>query len=1225
MLTLRNIRTFLATIITLAALSGSALAQSNGSVVGTVKDSSGGVIPGATATIMDPAEGVTHATKTGSDGGFIFLEIPPGTYTLSVESSGFKTLDKTNVVVPVSTKINVGDVVLSVGSVSESVTVQAEAGQLQLQSESGERSSVVTNRQLRDIALNGRNVVDLMKTVPGVIAGGTITTSTVTNVVGNFNVNGTRALQHEYTVDGVTNLNLGNNTGGLVSVNPDALQEVKVLTSNYQAEYGRAGGGVIALTTRSGTDDYHGGARYFRRHDSMNANTYFNNNRGGTAAGFPRPLYRFNYYGWDFGGPVFIPHLVHGKHKLFFFVSQEYYSQLVPQLSAVNIRVPTLLERQGDFSQSLDGAGKPIIITDPTIGKPFPGNVIPAGSIYGPGQSIINFLPQPNTTAGGNLYNYSSQVPSSYPRRETILRGDWQINDSTRLSLSWINNQDDQQFAYGTTTASWNWPLTTTDRKNGPGNVSTLSLTKNFGPSLVNEFTFGSGRGGVTIAPSTNRATRASAGINTPLLFPGANTSGLIPSLTFNGIPSIAATGVVNTSVFGTFNQTFEIWQVMDSLTKVRGKHVFKVGFYYQSAANASNSQSHVESDLDFSANSSNPLNTGNPFANALLGYYNSYTQQSAKPNQDYLYHDISWYAQDTWKILPNLTLDLGMRFSYYQPTYNDNAPSAFFDPAFFSSGQTPALYRPACVGAATCSPGQATYRAQDPTMPGPPTLANTQPGFDVGRLVPGTGSLTNGLVQTTTNKSYPVSGVSTPVLLYQPRLGFAWDMTGRHNSVVRGGFGITADRPESLTFGATNPPFVLQPTLNFGRLQDIAPGGGTLSPLTVSGFNRNSKFPEIYSYSLGVQQNVGAGTVFDLAYVGSLSRHNPRRFNLNSPAYGTTFTAGAQDPTKYPNGVIPATEPGLPSEYSAAGDSFSGANTLPTDFLRPYQGYGDITIFKFDGTSSYNSLQAGLTRRFLKSLTFTAAYTFSKTETTASDDGTYTNILSPRFDHALAAFDRTHYFVANFVWDLPRASRLAGNNRVVRTVFDNWILSGITWYASGSPTELALSIAGVDAGARLLGTPTNGNLAGQQPRFFDPNLPQSPGGTVNSSSFAIPGIGQIGPYSRNYLRNPGIKNQDLSIFKDIRFNESGSCYLQLRLEAFNVFNHPQFSGYNLATNITNGKGQTGAAIFSSFSGLTITNNLRPVGSTKVLGTYFGEYNAARDPRILQIAGKFYF
>jgi hypothetical protein len=676
-------------------LTGAAFAQSSGSIVGTVQDSNGGVIQNGTVTVSNPLGGVSQATRTNAGGDFIFPQLPPGTYTITAEMPGFKKSEKKDVVLPTASKVNVGNLVLEVGSLAETITVNAEAGQLQIQSESGERSNLVTNRQLRDIGLNGRNVVDLMRTIPGVIAGGVTANaaSTVTNITGGFNINGTRSAQHEYTVDGVTNLNLGNNTGALVSINPDALEEVKVLTSNYQAEYGRAGGGFIALTTRSGTNEFHGGARYFRRHDSLNANPYLNNARGGSDKGFPRPLYRYNYYGWDFGGPVIIPHVLNGRNKLFFFISQEYYRQLVPQAASVNILVPTAAERGGDFSRSIDGSGRAITITDPNTGAPFPGNVVPANRIYAPGKSILNFLPAPNTTAGGNVYNYTSQVPSSYPRSENIMRGDYQINSNERLSVRWVYNRDDQQFAYGTTTASWNWPLTITDRKNGPGSIPTISLTSNFGPTWINEFIFGAGRGGVTIAPKDDRATRAASGINTPLLYPDANESGLIPSLVFGGIASIPTP--VTTSVFGTFDQRFSIWHAMDNMTKVTGKHAFKFGFYYQSASNASNSQTHVESDIDFTANGSNPLNTGNPFSNALLGVYNSYTQASTKPHQDYLYHDISWYAQDTWKIHRRLTLELGVRFSWFQPVYNRAGDGSFFNPSLFDAAKAPRIYRP--------------------------------------------------------------------------------------------------------------------------------------------------------------------------------------------------------------------------------------------------------------------------------------------------------------------------------------------------------------------------------------------------------------------------------------------------------------------------------------------------------------------------------------------------
>ena len=387
---------------------------------------------------------------------------------------------------------------------------------------------------------------------------------------------------------------------------------------------------------------------------------------------------------------------------------------------------------------------------------------------------------------------------------------------------------------------------------------------------------------------------------------------------------------------------------------------------------------------------------------------------------------------------------------------------------------------------------------------------------------------------------------------------------------------------------------------------------------------NKDSQFPTIYSYSIGVQRNIGAGTVIDVAFVGSQSRHLARRNNLNAPAYGTTFRQASQDPTKFASGVVPAVEAGLPAIYSAAGVGFSGVNALPVDYLRPYQGYSDITYYNFDANSSYKSLQIEFRRRFAKGLTFTAAYTLSRTTTTVSDDGTYTNIKDAHFDYGLANFDRTHYFVGTFVWDLPKPGRLLGSNSVVKHILGSWTLTGNTSLARGNPTELGLSVAGQDSGNRLLGSYSAGNLVGQAPRFLINGSPQD-NGVINASAFSVPGVGNIGPYPRFYLRNPGIYNQDLSVFKNIPLGGEGKRYVQLRMEAFNVFNHRQFSGYNLATNVVNSAGQTGASVFTNFNGLAVTNNVRPAGGTAILGTYFGEYNGARDMRIIQLAVKLYF
>jgi hypothetical protein len=315
-----------------------------------------------------------------------------------------------------------------------------------------------------------------------------------------------------------------------------------------------------------------------------------------------------------------------------------------------------------------------------------------------------------------------------------------------------------------------------------------------------------------------------------------------------------------------------------------------------------------------------------------------------------------------------------------------------------------------------------------------------------------------------------------------------------------------------------------------------------------------------------------------------------------------------------------------LPAAHQAAGLGYSGQFALAADFLRPYQGYGDITYRSFDGNSTYNSLQASLQRRFSKSVTLGVAYTLSKVETTVSDEGTFTNLADPRgYDYALATFDRSHYFVANFVWNLPKGSRLIGDHWLSRAAFDNWSLSGITTISSGSPAELGLSIASQDAGNRLLGAYSGGALSGQQPRLLVTGDPQNAPNQINAAAFSVPGINNQGPYSRMYLRNPGINNHDISILKNFPIARDGKSYLQLRLEMFNAFNHTQFSGVNRATNITNAAGQTGAAIFGNYTGLTVTNNTRPSGNPSAPGTFFGEYSGARDPRIIQVAVKVYF
>jgi hypothetical protein len=1142
----RNGMTALAVAVFLATM---VFAQSSGSITGTVKDSSGAAVPGATVTIANPAQAVSRTTTTNAEGVFVAPQLPPGTYSITVELRGFKKAEKSQVILTTGSKINVGELILVVGDVTETVTVQADIGQLQIQTESAERSDLVTNKQIRDIALSSRNIVDLIKTIPGVMAATTTVAgaaSTVNNLVNNININGTRVDQHEYTVDGVTNLNIGNNTGALVTLNPDAVEEMKVLTSNYQAEYGKAGGGFIALTTRSGTSQYHGGARYFRRHDSLNANNFFTN-----ANGQPRPLYRYNYYGYDLGGPV---PLVGSKdnRKLFFFFSEEFYDQLVPQASPINIRVPTDAERKGDFFQTRDGNGNPITIKDPLTGQPFTGNVIQSSRFFPGIDKLFNIFPLPNID-GGYQYNYTSQKSSEYPRREDILRLDWQIASGTRLSFRYIHNRDEQRFSYGTTSASWNFPLAVTNRKNGPGNTFSTTLTHSFSPKLMNEFVLGLGHGGVNIVMEGAAGTRNGTGINTPLLYPNANDGDAIPSISFSGI---ANQTFPNTSFNGSpFHQSFKIANIMDNLTKVSGSHTFKVGFYWQRATNERTSFGPVQTNLAFVNNSANPLNTGHPFANALLGIYDTYDQASVKLHNNFFSQNIEGYAQDTWKIHRHLTLDYGLRLSYYEPIYDQEGQLGLFNPKLFDPTKAPRIYRAACVGT-NCT------RAIDPAITAPPTLNNTLPSVYVGRLVPNSGDPINGMARAASGA--PRGGIESASVLWGPRLGFAWDMTGNRKTVVRGGFGITYDRirTDVIADAITNPPTVQTPRLYYGTLADLASaaGSGTLAIPSVIGMDPDGRLPTVYSYSIGAQHDIGAGITVDAAYVGTQSRHNTRQRNLNSLPYGVLFQAWAQEPTRFSGGVVPSVEPNLQQAYKDAGLSFSGQFARTIDFLRSYSGYGDISYRTWDANASYNSLQASVLRRFSRGFTFGISYMLSKVQSTSDAYSTYTHITNAKaYDYTRAGFDRTHYVVANYIWNIPKGSKLLGGNPVAKVFFDEWTISGISMISSGNPAELPLSVSGVDTGQRILGTYTGGNSSAQQPRFLVSGDPHDgPSGLqVNPAAFTVPGIGAIGPYPRNYLRNPGINNHDLSIFKKFLFGGEGSRYLQLRLEMFNFLTIP--------------------------------------------------------------------
>ncbi len=1213
-------------LVTVMALLCSAMSfaqVTSGTIFGTVKDQSGAYAANATVTIRDAAAGVERSVSTTEGGGFVVPSMPPGTYVITIELAGFKKLEKTGIILSAADRLNAGDFVLTVGGAAEQVTVTADAGQLQLQSNSGERSDLITSKQINDLALNGRNILDFLKLIPGVVSGfdGQFAG---TGGIDAFNVNGTRANQHEFTIDGASNVDTGNNGGTHVTLNPDAIEEVKVLTSNYQAEYGKAGGGQIAVTTKTGTSEFHGDLRFFHRHEGFNANGWFNKlaQESGSTPTNQRPIYRFNYFGYQLGGPLFIPKggFNKSKDKLFFFWSQEFYRQVIPG-GLDQFRVPTALERSGDFSQTVDGNGNNLVIYNPATGQPFPGNKIDRSQLSSQQQAIFDQVSKvlslyglPNVS-GNNQYNYSTQLSYSSPRREDVLRVDYQVTTKNRLFGRWINNYTEFQSPMQT------WNLLCMGQLQYPGgcvaknpswNMS-LNLVSTITPTLVNEASFGPSVTRSSWKGKNGNISRGANEIDLRLLYPV--TSGTnVPDFGFSGNDNIKYPwSYLGANPWFQANTTINF---NDNVTKILNKHTFKAGIFAQRARKDQIAWGNYNGQVSFSncATSSTPVacsdnSSGNAYASALLGYFTTLSQTSARPTGYFRYTNLEFYGQDTWKLTRRLTLDYGVRLAWYQPQYDARNQLAIFDPASYDRSKAVRLYLPAMGGG-----------AYDPANPG-----TTIDGNLAGTVVAGSGNLLNGMQFA--SKRYFRGGWADRGIMPEPRFGFAYALTGGNKTVLRGGFGMMHDRIQgNLIFNPVfnNPANVVTPTVSNNNLANVGSLSANSTPILggIIGADKSGNVPTMYSYSLGIQRELGWGTTIDVAYVGTLSRHLVTARNINQIPYGTAFTRAAQDPSKYPGGVVPNQEPGLPKAYSDAGYSYSGNNAFDAPFLEPYQGYSYIEYYKFDGTANYNSLQVSLQRRFSRGLTFGAAYTYSKTLTTANRDEDQQDTFNPRrYDYRVAEWDRPHVLAFNYVYDLPNVTKHFSGPKWLSYITDNYQLSGITTFEGGAPIDPglwwspAMTISGTYNAwwigwSRAYVYPTIG-----------PDVNKSVGTSkFNPSAFQAPPIGPPPTPSRSSLRGGGLQDWDMSLFKNIKLGSNEHRSLQLRLEAFNVFNHPNFQNVNLnwTVNPPSGMSPTSLAI-----------NTREAGCTDLYGSCFGEYSDTYSgnggPRVVQLGAKFYF
>jgi len=1127
-----------------------AWAQSiTGSIVGTVIDSTQAVIPGAKVTLRHNATGAIRNAVTNEAGRFVFASLQPGEYELAIEAQGFKRLERTGINLAAAETLSLGNLVMELGALAEVVKITAQGAPVQL--ESSERAGLLSASQVENLTIRGRNVLSLLSLLPGVVS---LSEPDALNHAWDLRVLGNRQNTINVSLDGATLNAYGNQFNSVVNISMDAVAEVKVLLSNYQAEYGRLSGANVHIVSKSGTKEFHGLASYWKRHEQFNANEFFNN-----LLGLPKPRYRYNTWNYNLGGPVYLPGKFNtSREKLFFFWAQEFWP--LSQSTGLNYRtVPTGAERQGDFSGSLDVNNRLIVVTDSLARAPFPGNVVPPSRVDPNGQALLKAFPEPNFTdrsvSKGN-YNYVFQAQQSNPKRTETLKLDFNANANNLVSFNFTERSDASSGTYGVGTGN-DFPSVWTKRVNF-GRAFLGRYQKIFSPVFVNELSLGYSTrpwDDTEVDPATlKNIQRSTWGFRTGQFHPEINPLGLLPNASFGGIPNAAQHAVMGRFPLKT---THKIFTFSNNLTRNFSRHIVKAGLYADRiwACNHGDGVT-FNGSFNFGRNVNNPLDTNYAYANAILGVFNTYTEASARPVPEAILSNIEWFGQDNWRATKRLTLELGIRFYWMPHAFPKDGRNAGFWPAAYDPARAVKLIQPTRVG--------------NTRVGIHPLTGQVYPADVIGAIAPNSGNAANGMVSHLFDRSVPASLMEDRGVHYAPRLGLAYDVFGNGKTALRGGLGVFYNRMAGgMVFfpTTTQPPIVENPILYFGTLPTLLSSSGFLFPSTVLGLDRQGKLPTVINYSFGIQQNVGFGTVFDVAYVASLGRHLLWQRNLNAVPLGANFQPANQDPTT-----------GKP---------------YPVNFLRSYAGYANINFRETGSSSNYHSLQVTATRRFTRGLEFGAAWTWSKTMDFNDSDSDEVSTLVPVrvWNYGLASFDRTHVFKLNWLWELPK---LAAAKGLAGALVNGWQLSGIASFISGSPIGVGLSTT---TALDITGSPTHG---ARVVVVGNPVLPKSQRTFYRyfrTDVFRLPQVGTVGNAAKTLLRGPGINNWDMAIYKNFSVRER--YRIQFRTELYNTFNHTQFSS------------------------LDATARFDPAGNQ--VNARFGQITAARSARKLQLALRFTF
>jgi hypothetical protein len=1110
------LRSVLLVLIALIGFSFSAVGQT-ATLLGTVTDQSGAALPDVTVTVTSAESNAVRKIQTNTAGQYVAADLNIGHYSVKAVLKGFKVSERKDVALQVGDRDRI-DFQMQVGGIQETVTVEANA--VHVQTDSGEQSNVITGQQISQLAVSGRSMYQLAALVPGassqIGSSGGMSAGVVNTPVGGdamVEFNGLRQNHNIYLLDGGEDDDRGGAGGMSIAPSSDAIAEFRALTSNYSADYGLSSAGTMTMVLKSGTNTLHASAWEFNRNDAFDARNYFN----------PAPQkvaeLRLNVFGFNVGGPVTLGKLYNTERKRTFFFYNMEWRRLI-QGGLTNQPVPDTSTYGGNFGNAVIDVPSAAEVSTDVLAQNCPGGVLPAGIVQGtpfPNSTIPSCMISPNATAllTAGIFPANNTVgPSGNPTfiggnnsptnlKEEVARIDHNFTSKFSVFGHFIAEQVSQTFGVSQWSGA-NIP-TVGDTFGNPSYSAVIHTTYAISPTLLNETAFNYNGNRINIVPFAGSGLKTLAipsgyDPTAARLFTGPNNDNRIPNIDLNG-----AIGSHFEISSWPWHNIADDYQLRDDISWTKGAHQFKMGGSWALYKKVQDLFGETQGAFNFDG-----TYTGSDFADFLLGTAKSYNELAIQDHG--VWNSVSWaaYFQDNWRANRKLTLNLGLRWDGIPHTYEADNRMGNFYPSLYDPTKAAVLLPDGTISPS--SPGLGA--SPNPILAGIPLYLN-------GIGTPGQDGIPKGLV-------------SNHWANFGPRLGFAYDLTGSGKTVVRGGFGIMYERIQGndMYNAGPNIPFSLSVTNNSVTFADpgilLATGTAAakaINPASITGLAVDQyKQPASYQYSVGVQQQLNATSVFSVAYVGNQNRYQNdyREINLPSESYLPALIGGAQYNTA----------PGL-----------------------PYPGFHSINLSTNEANSHYNGLQLDLTSH-IRDLTLRAYYTLSRTidSTNAAsgggDLGTVSNpYLGWKYDNGPGGFDRTNNGAVNFIYDIPFLRNSV--HRFLKSAIGGWEVSGIITMTSGVPINPQLT-----GGQSGNGLP---NATNRPDQVGNVSYPHKVGEWFNKDAFVDPALGAWGNAGHNSLRGPGRDNWNLSLFKSFVLSEARGSRFEFRAESFNTWNHTEF------------------------------------------------------------------